>query len=143
MENTNDINSELESFREQWRAEVRARNPSAVDQKEAASSISSPSHPQLQKAGLPKDALSKRPVVTDSNEDHVQGRPFDGPKEDPSERPSHSRSHAETGLVHGVKEPVTALDCYEEAVEKEAQGSLGESLRLYRKAFRVSKISTS
>ncbi len=35
------------------------------------------------------------------------------------------------------KEPVTALEHYEMAVEREAVGNLGESLRLYRKAFRV------
>jgi len=34
-------------------------------------------------------------------------------------------------------EPVSALNYYEKAVEKEAAGSLGDSLRLYRKAFSV------
>lgn len=39
-----------------------------------------------------------------------------------------------------IGEPVTALDHYERAVEKESQGSLGDSLMLYRKAFRVRSI---
>lgn len=36
-----------------------------------------------------------------------------------------------------IKDPVTALDHYEKAVEREAAGSLGDSLKLYRKAFRM------
>lgn len=40
--------------------------------------------------------------------------------------------------VPGV--PESALEHYERAVEKETQGSLGESLSLYRKAFRVCSI---
>lgn len=36
--------------------------------------------------------------------------------------------------------PESALEHYEKAVEKETQGSLGESLSLYRKAFRVCSI---
>ncbi|KAL8340140.1 hypothetical protein RB601_006315 [Gaeumannomyces tritici] len=72
-----DINSALESFREQWRAEVRARQPGA-------------SHGQVP-----------------------------GP-EQPAAEP-----------------PQTALALYEEAVEMESRGGLGESLRLYRTAFRM------
>ncbi|KAG8410673.1 hypothetical protein J3459_016961 [Metarhizium acridum] len=36
------------------------------------------------------------------------------------------------------KELVSALDHYEEAMEKEALGNMGDSLKLYRKAYRVS-----
>jgi F-box protein 9 len=36
-----------------------------------------------------------------------------------------------------TKEPETALEHYEKAVERETQGSLGDSLNLYRKAYRV------
>lgn len=35
------------------------------------------------------------------------------------------------------KEPSSALEHFEKAVEKEEQGSLGDSLSLYRKAYRV------
>lgn len=37
----------------------------------------------------------------------------------------------------GPQEPETALDIYEQAVEREATGMLGDSLQLYRKAFRM------
>lgn len=35
------------------------------------------------------------------------------------------------------KEPSTALEHYERAVEKETQGNLGDSMRHYRRAFKV------
>lgn len=36
-----------------------------------------------------------------------------------------------------IKEPETALEHYEKAVERESAGNHGDSIRLYRKAFRV------
>jgi F-box protein 9 len=36
-----------------------------------------------------------------------------------------------------ASEPVSALEHYEKAVEREVAGKLGDSLSLYRKAFRV------
>lgn len=46
---------------------------------------------------------------------------------------------AEQGQIRGssTKEPRSALEHYEQAVEKEIQGSLGDSVRLYRRAFKV------
>jgi len=38
-----------------------------------------------------------------------------------------------------ASEPVSALDHYEKAVEREVAGKLGDSLNLYRKAFRVGR----
>lgn len=40
-----------------------------------------------------------------------------------------------------VVAPGSALEHYERAAEKESEGKLGESLRLYRKAFRVNSRS--
>ena len=37
-----------------------------------------------------------------------------------------------------VAEPTSALEHFERAVEKEAEGNLGDSLSHYRKAYRVS-----
>ncbi|KAL8393390.1 hypothetical protein RB595_003239 [Gaeumannomyces hyphopodioides] len=79
-----DINSALESFREQWRAEVRAKQPGT-------------SRGQAPGGG--------------------------------SSKPGLEQSAAEP--------PQTALALYEEAVEMESRGKLGESLRLYRTAFRM------
>ncbi|KOS21405.1 F-box protein pof7 [Escovopsis weberi] len=46
-------------------------------------------------------------------------------------------SAIQTPQPSSKKQPVSALDHYEEAMEKEAQGNMGESLRLYRKAYRL------
>lgn len=70
----------------------------------------------------------------DDDDDYIQAVSFDAPP----------RAESSSELVPGQpgkaveKELVTALDHYEKAVEKEALGSLGDSLKLYRKAFRVS-----
>ena len=40
----------------------------------------------------------------------------------------------------GEREPESALEHYEKAVERETQGQLGDSLDLYRKAFKVRPI---
>lgn len=50
---------------------------------------------------------------------------------------------AEKGLSRNdaaSKEPRTALEHYEQAVDSETAGKLGDSLRLYRRAFKVSLI---
>jgi len=85
------------------------------------------------------------------------------PKNNPPQGPSHARGQSEeldevTPHVyqnlgekqHGRRldessapsassssEPRSALEHYEKAVERESQGSLGDSLNLYRKAFKV------
>lgn len=143
-------NPDLESFREQWRAEVRARVPGAAGgpsnqqphrqnhhRHRAASSASSVAaavgHPGTQ----PPPPVYKPPVLKDYEDDYVQPRSFgeaDG---------GGVAGEGEGGSkgVQVVKEPVSALEHYEKAVERESAGSLGDSLRLYRKAFRVSGVS--
>ncbi len=128
MDSSSDINSELESFREQWRAEFRARNAIPAGQQQANSAGPSRSRRPVP-SGQPD--LSKRPAAPDIDEDYVRARPF----EEPDQKHVAPQSPAQNSFEG--KEPLSALDHYEKAVEKEAQGSLGDSLRLYRKAFRV------
>lgn len=132
MDSSKDVNPELEFFREQWRAEVRAKNPAGSSSNKQASSNNShagPSRPPAAPAPpRPTTHLSSgKPKVIDTDEDDVEPQVFDdlvpvkpGPTSD-----------KDNGDL------VTALDHYERAVEKESQGSLGDSLMLYRKAFRV------
>lgn len=124
-----DVNPELESFREQWRAEVRARHPSAAEtqQQASTSSQSESSKATAQRSSRPAHLSAGKPRVVDTDEDYVQARAFDDAEPTPAARKE----------VKDTAEPVTALEHYERAVEKEAQGSLGDSLSLYRKAFRV------
>ena len=129
-----DVNPELESFREQWRAEVRARNPAAPEAQqhpttgshgEASGTTAPASRPPR-----PAHLSSGKPRVLDTDEDYVETRTFDAP--DSAQLAKHVEQRG--------GEPVTALEHYERAVEKEEQGSLGDSLDLYRRAFRVRKI---
>ncbi|CAN8100873.1 unnamed protein product [Discula destructiva] len=135
MDAPKDLNPELESFREQWRAEVRARKPFAPSSGPHPQSSSSTSHagPAKKSAapGPPRPTVhfgTGKPKVTDTDEDDVEPRAFDEPEPVKVVRQTEKENNGE---------PVTALDHYERAVEKETQGSLGDSLMLYRKAFRM------
>lgn len=141
MDTTADINPELESFREQWRAEVRAKQPTtsgsqhqssstSTNQAETSRRITAPGPPPRPTAHLSHGKLK----ALDTDDDYVEPLAFDDPETAKSVQ-SISPPDKEDG------EPVTALDHYERAVEKESQGSLGDSLMLYRKAFRVRPIS--
>ncbi|KAF3480369.1 uncharacterized protein GIQ15_05716 [Arthroderma uncinatum] len=117
---------ELESFRRQWLEEVRTRHPSAQPAQQAPGpgpgraerKKSLPPQPQVQ---LPQEAADE--IDEDS---HV--------KVDTSELDGEFRA-----LDLGVEEkaPQSALEHFEKAIEKEDQGRLGDSLNLYRKAYRL------
>lgn len=80
--------------------------------------------------------VKKNLPVIDDDEYYLHAQSFDGPP--PTSATGHLLSDAPG---KGVEKPlVSALDHYEEAMEKEAQGNMGESLRLYRKAYRVSSV---
>jgi F-box protein 9 len=72
-------------------------------------------------------------LTREEDDDYVQSQPF----EDVAAA-AHASS-LETGHPESSQQgdPVSALDHYEKAVEREAVGNLGDSLQLYRKAFRV------
>lgn len=125
-----EANPELESFREKWRAEVRARNQaSSGSQQHASSSTSNANSSQTAASVPPRPAHlgASKPKVLETDDDYVQARVFGDIEPQPAAQQAERT----------VADPVTALDHYEHAVEKEGQGSLGDSLRLYRKAFRM------
>lgn len=135
MDASQDVNSELESFREKWRAEVRAKSTTAPgsQQQPAPHPTAVGNHAETSKTNIfrpPRSGhlSSGKPRVEDTDEDYVQARVFDEPA------PVQPVRHDDKGVR---KEPVSALEHYELAVEKEGMGRLGESLTLYRKAFRV------
>ncbi|KAF8847497.1 hypothetical protein BDZ45DRAFT_607405 [Acephala macrosclerotiorum] len=117
-------NPELEQFRQQWRAEVSARNQN--DTNRGAKSKAPRRPPPI--ASLSSSKIA--PPLKNIDEEHVPQvfGGYDGfaDKED----------HGESSKAAG-KDPQSALDHYERAVERESQGSLGDSLSLYRKAFRM------
>jgi F-box protein 9 len=119
-------NPELETFRQQWRAEVSAR-AQADSNKASKPSKTARRPPPI--ASL-SSSLPSKPVKED--EGHIGPQAFSG-----LDGPGSPEEHTESPMARDGKEPQTALDHYEKAVERENQGSLGDSLALYRKAFRV------
>ncbi|KAM7222883.1 hypothetical protein V8F06_001781 [Rhypophila decipiens] len=145
-------NPDLESFREQWRAEVRARQPAtagpsnqpqlqhhrATLPSSAAGGVTS-SHTRLggHPRSQPPPPTHKPPVLKDYEDDYVQPRSFDEPAAATSAGGDGDAVPGSGPSTAAPKEPVSALEHYEKAVERETAGSLGDSLRLYRKAFRM------
>ena len=115
-------NPELESFRQQWRAEVSAKGNKKPNTSQAK-------QPRNNKPAFNRLASTSIPEPEEEGDDDgVEPRMHNS-----LGGPSRSEGHK----VGVKKEPASALEHYEEAVEKETQGSLGDSLDLYRKAFRV------
>lgn len=119
-----DSNSELEQFRQQWRAEVSARNQN--DANRGAKSKAPRKPPPI--ASLSSSKIA--PPLKSIDEEHIT-QVLDG-----YDGSTDKEEHGESSQAAG-KEPQSALDHYEKAVERESQGSLGDSLNLYRKAFHV------
>ncbi|RDW73271.1 F-box protein pof7 [Coleophoma cylindrospora] len=125
-----DSNSELESFRRQWRAEVTAK--AKDDRKTQPKSTASASKAARRPVLATRYTADKTTIPADDQEDdepHVEGPPL-------RRLDAHSSNESESSK-NGSTEPRSALEHYEKAVEKETEGSLGDSLNLYRKAFRM------
>lgn len=149
----NQIQSELESFRRQWREEVSSRTRNPAPTPAASSSISQhqqshhsqprslpASHRPPQKHELPSNSKRQTPagkhVQPDDDEDYVPAPVFGD--DNTSSAAKLKGGHTLDGEgIDKSKEPTTALDFYEHAVERESTGKLGDSLQLYRKAFRM------
>lgn len=130
--NGNELNSELESFRQKWLSDLKTRNehPETAETSAAAAGPSSrrPHH------GPPISSLPHKPAAAptdDAEDDYVQSRSFDHDEHVSAPAPQEAH-HDRKG-----KKLVSALDHFEEAMHKEDQGNMGDSLKLYRKAYRV------
>src|SRR5262249_44010137 len=128
MDTSAESNPELESFREQWRAEVRSRHPAPAgsSSQPSAATVGPSAHRRgsLGTADAPRKPPpppTKRPPVQDHDDDYTQPRSFD---EAPAAgTASLVRTQAGPSTTD---EPMSALDHYERAVEKEAAGNLGD-----------------
>ncbi|KAI4870223.1 hypothetical protein F4820DRAFT_404351 [Hypoxylon rubiginosum] len=148
---TEQIQSELENFREQWRAEVsaRSRNPGGSQRQRPTPAQAGPSAsdkpPKRNEFANRKAASRTVPHPPEDEEEYIQAQSFDEPDAATSSGrivgggQRLGRQDASTTATGPAKdgEPQTALDFYETAVEKETAGKLGDSLQLYRKAFRM------
>jgi F-box protein 9 len=127
--------AELETFRQKWREEVSAKSkgkqPAIIVPTKTSQASSSRSQAPKNAPGVPTHVRSGSEEI-DEVQPHVY--PQIGEKQ-------HGRRLDETSAqataASSSKEPKSALEHYERAVEKENQGSLGDSLNLYRKAFKV------
>jgi F-box protein 9 len=127
--------AELERFRREWRNEVSARTrtrPSAIPQAHTSAGASSSSQARQRKSHPP---LPKQQYPRDAHEgwDEIEPRSY----HDLEEKATGRRVGDETGRLSPATEPTTALEHYEKAVEREGQGNLGDSVSLYRKAFKL------
>ncbi|KAJ4195724.1 hypothetical protein NW755_001887 [Fusarium falciforme] len=130
--NDQELNSELESFRQQWISDLRTRNEDHHDEQQSTAGPSRRSHhgPPVSHRHAPPPA-----GADDNDDDYLQGQSFDEPA--PESPTLNSRPVGEVHHGRSGKKLVSALDHYEEAMHKEAQGNMGDSLKLYRKAYRL------
>lgn len=123
---------ELESFRQQWRSEVDARSKASTSKALAQpkSIYSGPGRP----ASHPPKSNESRPAVSEA-----EGRAY----HDLEDKEAYLTLDKEHERSRGLpsKEPISALEHYEKAVRREGEGSLGDSVGLYRKAFKVRTIA--
>ena len=135
---------ELEKFRRQWKEEMSGRSkgdslsPNTLPERAQGpikhnhdtAESSSPRKP-------PQYSRSKEITVIEDNQDI--GTIEMQVSHDLQDMDEARKLGSEGPGVHPttVKKPSSALDHYEKAVEREEQGSLGDSVSLYRKAYKL------
>lgn len=125
------LDSELESFRQQWRSELKSKKPAPEPRTSQSKKVVPSSSKHAAPPEISSVAGAKKSQV-EEDEEYARSLSFDEPP------PPASGEILEEVAPPKTKELVSALDHFEEAVEKEGIGNLGDSLTLYRKAFRVS-----
>ncbi|KAG0136767.1 hypothetical protein HOY82DRAFT_548667 [Tuber indicum] len=121
------MDEELSRFRQQWQAEVSARQHQAPGSSipQPSSSVNKPK---------PNPFASRKLSHSSSAGENVEDEPELSTQQPPTPIARRRTSFAGSS---SRADPESALEHYERAVEKESEGSLGESLSLYRKAFRM------
>jgi F-box protein 9 len=121
--------AELESFRRKWREEVSARSQASTAAPEPVASSS--------QVSISRGPFAEPPSVklhdATGDLDEWEPRTYGGLGDREAARCLADHPSSSTASTA----PRSALEHYEQAVEKESQGSLGDSVNLYRKAFRV------
>lgn len=132
--------AELEAFRQRWRDEVTARNK-RPDGSTAGASSSEPREQRRKDAvqtpasGAGPSTARRKDAAIDYSEEIEPKAYHDLPdKEELLRLGSEAQDHDRISLF---REPSSALEHYERAVEKETTGQLGDSMKHYRKAFKV------
>ena len=129
-----DTEAELERFREQWRAEVaRNKRPEPAEDTRNGDS-KAPRRKDITSQNVTGLSAARRKDVQYFSEE-VEPRAY----HDLPDKEELLKLGAEGRSVerNPIEEPSSALEHYERAVEKETQGQLGDSIKHYRKAFKV------
>ncbi|KAL5091891.1 hypothetical protein Trisim1_002703 [Trichoderma cf. simile WF8] len=131
-----EANSELESFRQQWISDLQSRAHEADTPSSSAAAAPAATSRPRRRTGPSSPTITKKhlPAVED-DEYYLHGPTFDSMP--PPSSSGHLLSDPPGKHEHDEKPLVSALDHYEKAMEKEAQGNMGESLKLYRQAYRL------
>jgi F-box protein 9 len=131
-----DDNAELEYFRRKWREEVSSRQDRATGASASASqpATTSSAH-QLHFPPTQHEAANRKEEEFDDG-DHTG---FDGLVQQTRQLSLHT-AEDDSFQNSPQREPRSALEHFEKAVEKEAEGRLGDSLTHYRKAYRVNTL---
>lgn len=140
-----DTQHELERFRNQWREEVtaRSRGATSIHQKDSRRI----QLPARRGSSTSKTAAPPRGFTDNGNQNEEESSEIMGREgyHDLEDKDEARRLGEDTIGIHPsnqkAREPRSALEHYEEAVEKEDQGNLGDSLSHYRKAYRVRNVS--
>lgn len=142
MSSNNGLDSELETFRRQWLSEVNSRqgehsssSRGPADDTILASLSLSAGPPRNLPNGPPSPTSTRKRIIEDGA-DYLPGLSFD----EPAPPPNQVIGDTVSSKPKDKKKLVSALDHYEEAMEKEGLGNMGESLKLYRQAYRASQL---
>lgn len=138
---TTNTEAELESFRQKWREEVTARTKGKAPVSSAAPANTgvSSSKPRPSRSNAPDVSASTHTRQKSVEEvDDVAPHVYQDLGEKQHGRKLDETAAETAAALAASREPVSALEHYEKAVEKESEGRLGDSLSLYRRAFKVS-----
>lgn len=133
-----DDNAELQSFRRQWREEVsRKTQPSdAPGPSQTTPGRSADAQPR-QLPPTRHEAFKRREDEDEEGAPSYQTELTSGVNRISLAKPDDEDAfHSKNPSA----EPESALEHFERAVEREAEGKLGDSLQHYRRAYRVSRI---
>ncbi|KAL9046580.1 MAG: hypothetical protein Q9214_000616 [Letrouitia sp. 1 TL-2023] len=132
-----EYNIALENFREEWRKEVTARSKTKVSSHSNRGSTADASASKKGDQSIQGSFPSCRAYQEEDFLDGVTNQAYHD-LEDREELQRVGSENSNTSLrTETQKEPRSALEHYEKAIEREDQGRMGDSLNLYRKAFRL------
>ncbi|KAH9826912.1 F-box protein pof7 [Teratosphaeria destructans] len=128
--------AELEAFRQRWREEVSTRNQQTPARPQA------PRHHPRQQRHVPPPIAGPSPARRKDMDETEEIEPQ--AYHDLPDREEQWKLASDGDERHRPvnSEPRSALEHYERAVEKETQGQLGDSMRHYRRAFKVGGVAT-